>query len=140
MWIWKKTIENRLNQKTQEQAEIDLKTQLEEEIFGASRAPTAEEQWRLQKFLDIARRHGVNEIRLIDANSLIRSMYFSEENEPKRQHLLNLLSCRSSASIDQEIDEFVEDSRFGVEEDNETTLNETISKMNAFREKMKKSL
>ena len=90
-------------------ADANLSRAAGKEIHEASRNPNAEENQNLQAFKFIAEKHGINEIRIIDAESLIKSMYLDKE---EKDRLLKLLKDGTKEEVENEIEEFLSRSNF----------------------------
>ena len=86
------------------------KEELEQEVYDASRALTPNELKDVTPLMSmIAQKHGISDVRVIDAESLITSMHLPE---PEKQRLLYLLKHGSQEEIDAEIHRFLDESEF----------------------------
>lgn len=86
------------------------KEELEQEVYDASRALTPNELKDVTPLMSmIAQKHGISDVRIIDAESLITSMHLPE---PEKQRLLYLLKHGSQEEIDAEIHRFLDESEF----------------------------
>ncbi|MBR1734953.1 MAG: hypothetical protein IJ730_05855 [Alphaproteobacteria bacterium] len=79
---------------------------IQNEIYDSSRALTSQEQQDMQMFASkIIKKHGIDEIRIIDAESLINSMYLPKN---EKNHFLYLLRDGKQEEIDAEVIRFLD--------------------------------
>ncbi|MBO7642356.1 MAG: hypothetical protein J6S86_04315 [Alphaproteobacteria bacterium] len=104
------------DEKTEEQliAEKILTNKIEKEIYESSRNPNEKEIEDLQDLRLIAEKHGVNEIRIIDAESLINALHLDEREKDRFQ---DLLKKGTQEEIENEIEDFIKNSKFNEEAD-----------------------
>lgn len=104
------------DEKTEEQlnAEKILTNKIEKEIYESSRNPNEKEIEDLQDLRLIAEKHGVNEIRIIDAESLINALHLDESEKDRFQ---DLLKKGTQEEIENEIEDFIKNSKFNEEAD-----------------------
>ena len=102
------------DEKTEEQlnAEKILTNKIEKEIYESSRNPNEKEIEDLQDLRLIAEKHGVNEIRIIDAESLINALHLDESEKDRFQ---DLLKKGTQEEIENEIEDFIKNSKFNEE-------------------------
>ena len=94
--------------RAEEQAKSLLHRQLEQEIYMSSRNLTEQELKDVSPLMSIiAKKHGIDEVRIIDAQSLIE---FTELPSDEKKRLLDLLN--SGENIEEEIHHFIDKSAF----------------------------
>lgn len=90
--------------------EASKRAKLEQEVYDSSRALTQDELKNVAPLMSmIAKKHGISDVRIIDAESLITSMHLPVQ---EKQQLLSLLKHGSQEEVDAEIQQFLNESEF----------------------------
>ncbi len=90
-------------------AEKIIHKHLENEIYESSRKPNEKENEDLKDLRTIADKYDINEIRIIDAESLIKSFNCRED---EKNYLINLVRNGTVEEVEHEIDLFMQNSKF----------------------------